>query len=116
MLLGVASLNLAASAWGARERGRAFDRLQDAIERHSIVIEIRSEIDDQYKRVKVASDLVGIEAAPLRLTESVRVRSTISDISLKLSQVRLDIGQSDTLLRRIVTTTDSLLDSWHTYY
>ena len=68
-LLALATVNVAAFTWGARQRAQTFEVLHEAVARHSALTEARTGLEDHAKRVKVVSDLFGVEHATLSRAE-----------------------------------------------
>src|SRR5438874_2527516 len=97
MLLGLAAVNVVASAWGARERRAAFVLLQHEIEHHTALTELRATLDEEYKRVKAASELTGVTAAPMSPTEATRVGKTLATMSRNFDVMARDPAPRDSL-------------------
>jgi diguanylate cyclase (GGDEF)-like protein len=108
------AVNIGSFYWGARQRERVFEDLRTATLRHVILNEAKAELDDQYKRVKVVSDLLGVEGANLSPDEQDRITQSITSIQHRLASVAS--ADPDPALERLGARVDSLADSWRSFY
>jgi hypothetical protein len=117
-LLALAALNIAAFQWGARQRQHVFGEFREAITRHGALTEAQVSLEDHAKRVKVVSDLLGVEQAPLEPEEHARLLQSLAAIRRRLAPevlVDADDGPEPQLLL-VSARTDSLVHSWRTFY
>ncbi|HJU72116.1 MAG TPA: EAL domain-containing protein [Gemmatimonadaceae bacterium] len=121
LLLSLATLNIAAFNWGARKREREFQALHHAIAVHSALNETRADLDNQYKRVKIVSDLLGVEQVSLGRAEYDRIVQSIRALRAKLAPLsqhpaadaKSEDHQSLVLTSRRIAR---LADSWIRFY
>ncbi|AHG88463.1 diguanylate cyclase [Gemmatirosa kalamazoonensis] len=126
-LLALATLNMGAYYWGARQRTRVFNVLHASIGRHSALTEARTELEDHYKRVKVVSDLMGVEGMSATTAERQGTVRAINGIRDRLAEVAataaadhdddlVDSGLADALIPGVKARVDSLTASWTRFY
>jgi diguanylate cyclase (GGDEF)-like protein len=124
LLLAFATLNIGAFYWGARQRDRVFRELRNAIARHSTLTEIRADLENQYKRVKVVSDLLGVEQVSLGREEYGRIirsldllRARLAPLTAQREEVSGLVGHpGDSNLERLSARVGKLADSWAIFY
>jgi diguanylate cyclase (GGDEF)-like protein len=111
--VGLAALNVAAFQWSARRRDRVFRELRAAIDRHAVLTETRAALEDHFKRVKVESDLFGVEGSHLDRAERARIVASIEALRRRVASPAFGEGRGRTPLQ---ARTDSLAVSWKTFY
>jgi diguanylate cyclase (GGDEF)-like protein len=122
ILLTLAILNIGAFFWGAQKRSRAFQDLHHAIAIHSALNELRADLDNHHTRVKVVSDLLGVEQVSLGREEYGRVISSINALRQRLAplvhhdQARTAAPDEHQGLPRLSQRVRKLTDSWTTFY
>jgi diguanylate cyclase (GGDEF)-like protein len=125
LLLGLATLNIGAFYWGARQRNGVFRELSDAMARHSALTELRADLETQYKRVKVVSDLLSVEHASVGRQEYARLVDSLQQMRTHvalLTQERPATSrltgheQAETGLTTLAAHVNTLADSWAQFY
>jgi diguanylate cyclase (GGDEF)-like protein len=118
-LLALATVNVVAFTWGARQRAETFEVLHEAIARHSALTEARTGLEDHAKRVKVVSDLFGVEHATLSHAERQATLRSIDALREQLAAVSDRDADRDALDAELATVrarVDSLTLSWGRFY
>lgn len=125
LLLGLATLNIGAFYWGAQKRDHVFRELRHAITRHSTLNEIRADLDNQYKRVKIVSDLLGVEQVSLGREEYGQIVLSIRALRARLAPLTQEVSHEgadaqeragDFALKGLSDRTAKLTESWTTFY
>jgi diguanylate cyclase (GGDEF)-like protein len=114
LLAVLVSVNIGAFYSGARQRERVFGELRRAIARHTALLEAKAELDDQYKRVRVVSDLLGVEGAGFGRDEEEGIVRSIDALRGILAVATLH--DDDPAMARLHKRTDSLAGSWKLFY
>ena len=115
-VLALATLNIGAFYWGARQRARVFRELTAAIAQQGALTEARVQLEDHYKRVKVMSDLLGVERGRLGAEERERTLRSIDAFRRGLAAPPNETAPPDPRLARVRAGADSLATSWMLFY
>jgi diguanylate cyclase (GGDEF)-like protein len=118
-LLALATVNVVAFTWGANQRAATFEVLHEAVARHSALTEARTGLEDHAKRVKVVSDLFGVEHAALSRAERQATLRSIDALREQLATVSDRDADRDALDAELATVrarVDSLTLSWGRFY
>jgi len=118
-LLALATVNVVAFTWGANQRAATFEVLHEAVARHSALTEARTGLEDHAKRVKVVSDLFGVEHATLSRAERQATLRSIDALREQLAAVSDRDADRDALDAELATVrarVDSLTLSWGRFY
>ena len=123
LLLTLAILNMAAFYWGARRRGSDFQNLHHAIAVQGALNEIRADLDNHHKRVKVVSDLFGGEqVVALGRVEYDRIIRSLQSVREKVASLAQHEGTATAVTDdhgSLALTTGritTLTDAWIRFY
>ena len=114
LLVTLIAVNIASFSWGGRQRERVFLDLRRAVERHSALNEAKSALDDQFKQVRMVSDLLGVAGADIPKDEERQILHAID--TARDSLLAALSGRDDPALVRLAARADSLAASWRTFY
>jgi diguanylate cyclase (GGDEF)-like protein len=114
-LVALAGINIGVFSAAARQREGVFLQLEEAIARHRILSEARARVDDEHRRVKVLSEVVGIEASALSDEERAATLLAVAAIPEALSLLAGHID-ANSGIPRLRARADSLSRSWSRFY
>jgi diguanylate cyclase (GGDEF)-like protein len=111
-LLALAALNVGASYWGARQRGRVFRELHSTIAHHAALTEARAGLDDHAKRVRMLVQLLGVEHAQIGPDERHRAEQSVAALRRRIESA----AGADAHLATVRARVDSLAEAWTRFY
>lgn len=118
-LLGLGAINIGVYVWSARQRAQVFTRLERAIDRQAIVVEIADRLEDQKRFVDLlGSGVLGIEqGATASAAEQERFSAEIDSIDVRLTRLRdLTEPSREPAVDSLIGHMEELGTLWRSFY
>ena len=114
LICGIIIANIGFLSWSGRARGRVFEDLRRAIDRHSALNEAKAWVDEQQEQVTVVRDLLSTNGGEIGVAEETRMLGEIEDAREGLSAALSHTD--DPALVRITARIDSLAAGLQSFY
>lgn len=115
-LIGLSFLTIIVAQFYAMHRADAFQKLQNAIERQTIVLETKHRVESQYRRVRVL-ELTGTDDSPLSTAERERMTRQLDSIPVPLDRmVNIAPAGAQAAMESLRDRVTQLTDYWKTFY